>query len=775
MFAILRKIQADLFNRRLAAGLVTLTILTATALLALTAITLSNLNRSFDRSFDELRGAHLWLFFDRALTSRLDIEHIAAMPGVAASTGLQISQLTWATLGADKVPVSLRAIASQPPAVNDLRITAGRALQESDENAILIDKRLAEQFHVQPGDSLTLQVGDRKRTVQVLGLVFNPTWDIYRTNQPPYLYALEKTFRRLFPDEQDWEWSLGLRLADPQAIEATLAAAKTIARGKAISDHTDWRSVRDAYLFGAQLNTLLLSAFGLFALGAAAFILTNSINGAVLAQFRDIGILKALGFTAREVALVYLGQNILMGMAGGALGILLGLALAPLPLRSLSAAIDSSPDPRFDPLLLAGVWAGVQLVVLLATLWPAWRGAQTNTLRAITTGSELPSARPSTLARLALWLRLPVPLAMGAKNTFARRGRAALTLFSLVLGVVALVFSGAINTVLSGYLRDPSLVGIVYDAWVTRTNTADRPARRILANAPGITGVLAHTTVDAKTGDGRTFRVRAEEGDFERFPFQVIEGRMLDPLAEGETLIGAGLRDWLGLAVGDSLTLTINEKRAQVTWRVVGVYREPADNGQMAIVTLNTVQQVERLAEPDTYYLQLAPDASPDELRAYLKSKSDEDLNLSLLDLEAGGLAQFRITILALSGVLALVALFNVLNTAMLNTREQLSEIGIYKTLGMTPAQVVAMVLTPGAVLGLLAALTGAPLGAWLSSAGLNLLSSAMGFGSFTVEITPAGLLLPILAALLTGLAGSFFPALWAARLTVVSVLESGS
>ena len=75
MVAILRKIQADLFNRRLAAGLVTLTILAATALLALTAITLSNLNRSFERSFDELRGAHLWLFFDRSLTSRLAVEH----------------------------------------------------------------------------------------------------------------------------------------------------------------------------------------------------------------------------------------------------------------------------------------------------------------------------------------------------------------------------------------------------------------------------------------------------------------------------------------------------------------------------------------------------------------------------------------------------------------------------------------------------------------------------------------------------------------------------
>ena len=773
MLAILKKIQADLFNRRLATGLVTLTVTAATALLALTAITLSNLNQSFERSFDELNGAHLWLFFDRQHTSRSRLERIGQMPGVAASSGLQISQVTWATLGAERVPVSLRAVGVQPHAVNAVRITAGRALQTGDENGLWIDKRLAEQFHVRVGDKITLQTGRRERLLVVVGLVFNPTWDIYRTNQPPYLYVLDKTFRRLFPDELSWDWSLGLRLDDPQAVDQALAGAEHLARKQAISDHTDWRNVRDAYLFGAQLNTLLLTAFGLFALGAAAFILANSINGAVLAQFRDIGVLKSLGFTGRQVAAVYLGQNLAIGMAGGLLGLLLGLALAPLPLRSLASALDSSPTPRFDPLLLGSVWAGVQMVVLGATLWPAWRGAQTNTLRAITTGYELPSSRPSLLARLALLARLPVPLVLGAKQTFARPGRVALTLFSLVLGVIALVFSSVLNNVLAGYLRNPAMVGIVYDAWVSRVDLGDSPTRRILAAAPGIEGMLAHATAEVKTTGGQAFRIRAEEGDFNRFPYQLQAGRMLDPLADGEMIIGVGLQNWLGLAVGDALVLTVNEKHTPVTWRVVGVYREPADNGQMAIVSLNSLHKIDRLVEPDTYYLQLSPQASLDDLRAYLKAETGGDLTLAVIDLEAGGLTQFRVTLLALSAVLALVALFNVLNTALLNTREQMSEIGVYKTLGMTPGQVVAMVLTSGTILGLTAAVVGVPLGVWLAAISLNVLGGSLGFGSFDLSLTWANLLLPGLAAVLTGLLGSAVPARWAARLAVIEVLQS--
>ena len=61
-------------------------------------------------------------------------------------------------------------------------------------------------------------------------------------------------------------------------------------------------------------------------------------------------------------------------------------------------------------------------------------------------------------------------------------------------------------------------------------------------------------------------------------------------------------------------------KRTPVEWRIVGVYREPADNGQMAIVSLRTLHRVDSAAEPDTYFLRLSPGADRQALRAYLKS-----------------------------------------------------------------------------------------------------------------------------------------------------------
>jgi len=773
--AVWVKIQADLLNRRLASALVLLTILASSALLTLTLTTLTNMDAAFERSFDELRGAHLWLFFDRDLTGRSAVRRIEALPGVAASTGLQYSVEARVRSGDQKALTSLRRVEPGTAAVNALRITAGRGFTPQDaeqrREAVVVDKRLAAQWKVQPGDTIWVDTGDEESPLLVIGLAYNPTWDIYRTQQPPYLYLLDGVFEELFTDEESWDWSLGLRLADPQAVDEALAAAEGIARSGAITAHTDWRDVRDAALFNTQLTTALLMAFGLFALGASAFILTNSISGAVLAQFRDIGVLKALGFSAANITTVYLGQNLALGALGGLLGVAAGAALAPIPLQSLARALDAPPQIVIQPLLLAAAWLAVQAVIFFSTLFPALSGARTNTIQAISSGYELPNTRPSLPARIALWLRLPLPLALGAKNAFARRGRAAMTLLSLALGVISLVFSALLNHVLDGYLQDPSLAGVIYQAQVTRQDLSDRSARRILARAPGVSGVLAHASAQAKTPAGDEFSLHAEEGDFSAFPFRIEEGRIIDPRAHGEVMIGVGLKNWLGLKVGDRLTVTVNERPDPVTWRIVGVYREPSDNGQMAVVNLRTLQAADPQAEAESYLLRLASGASEARLRAYLKAEAGEDLALSMLNPGASSLVQFRAALMALSVVLSFIALLSVVNSAVLTTREMAAEIGIYKTLGMTPAQVTQMVLASGALLGAIAGLVGAPLGLLLARVLLTALGSSLGFGSFDIQPGWASLALPALAAVLVGLAGSVLPARWAANLRVVEVL----
>lgn len=67
--------------------------------------------------------------------------------------------------------------------------------------------------------------------------------------------------------------------------------------------------------------------------------------------------------------------------------------------------------------------------------------------------------------------------------------------------------------------------------------------------------------------------------------------------------------------------------------------------------------------------------------------------------------------VVMLTLMLVVVACLGVLNTVVLDTRDRVRDLGVFKALGMTPRQTVAQVLTSVGAIGLVAGAVGVPLG----------------------------------------------------------------
>jgi putative ABC transport system permease protein len=83
-------------------------------------------------------------------------------------------------------------------------------------------------------------------------------------------------------------------------------------------------------------------AFAVLGLIAAVLIISNMVNGAVVAGFRTIGMLKSIGFTPGQVVAVYVGQALVAATVGAAAGVPLGNAVAIPVLRQAQRAYDVS-------------------------------------------------------------------------------------------------------------------------------------------------------------------------------------------------------------------------------------------------------------------------------------------------------------------------------------------------------------------------------------------------------------------------------------------------
>ena len=774
MHAILQKAWADILSRPLISVLIVVTVTTSSTLLTLALATLMHLSAPYDKAFEALNGAHLWLDFDRSRLGLRDIERIRDVPGVAQTTDLRYSVRTRVSLRDTQMAASVRAVPMAEAAVNRLLIEEGRRLAP-DQPELLASTDIDDLFKLSVGETIRVTRADgREVDLPVVGLAYNPMWDTYRNDEPPFIYVSEQTLRELYPDESTWEWSMGLRLTNPQSVEKVVERIESALHAKVVRRYTDWRDVREAALFGAQINFIFLGAFGLFAVLATVLVVGSCIGSIVLAQFRQIGILKALGFTGRQILWLYVSQYLALSLVGAAAGLGLGVALSPLPLRSVAVSLNTPFRPPLSPLLAALLLGIVAGVVALATWSAARRGARASIVKSIAVGAEAPRRRPAWGTRLASRIRMPVVLMLGVNDLSARPLRSLMTGLNLTLGVIGIVFGLTLNETLRTYRTSPALLGLVHDATVSRSRASDQETRHLLEMAPGVEAFYSEALIGAQTQQGQTFQIRAIEGDLDAFPFKVQRGRFFQPHVH-EVMAGRGFLDWQGLSVGDEVRLTFKEREGRsLSWRIVGQYPEPTNAGQMLMLSLPVAAQWAGPFEPNTYFLKLAEECDPDRLRRYLTRNSGDDLGLTLTEQAIpDDVFSLQIAVFVLAAMLIGIALINVFNTSLLAMQEKTRDIGVLKTLGMTPPQLEAAGNTSAGLLGLLAASIGVPTGYLLTRGLLASLSRTYGFGSVhvTLSLSAMGLLTPVM--IVVSMAGSAIPVRRAARLSIVEVLRN--
>ncbi|WP_433129067.1 FtsX-like permease family protein [Micromonospora sp. CA-240977] len=119
----------------------------------------------------------------------------------------------------------------------------------------------------------------------------------------------------------------------------------------------------------------------------------------------------------------------------------------------------------------------------------------------------------------------------------------------------------------------------------------------------------------------------------------------------------------------------------------------------------------DRVVKPDEVYYQVQLNSGGN-VAAYVAAVKAADPAIDAWD--TSQLSDFAVTVIGFSSVpsllLSTVAALGVFSTVVLNGRERRRDLGMLKSIGMTPRQVVTMVLTSMAVVGVAGGVLGIPL-----------------------------------------------------------------
>jgi putative ABC transport system permease protein len=798
--AVTKAAAGGLTRRRvqtLVTGLVLLVSVAASVLgLALAA----DSHASFDRAFAAQRGADLVATVNPSRATPADLAATRRLPQVTGAAGpFPVATVSYQVAGAAQPPMTLVGRASAGGPVDDIVLQAGHWADGPGQ--VVLSGNSDNTFP--PGTVLSVTGVREHPVLTVVGIATSVTntadgWvtpaEITALGAPraPAAAQMLYQFRSAGSDS-------AIR-ADVKALDAALPA-------RAVSDTESWLAAQSEQSSNIGPFVPFVVAFAVIGIVMSVVIVVNVVSGAVVSGYRRIGILKSIGFTPVQVIGAYTGQVGVPAVVGCVAGVGVGNVLAaPLLARTASAyGVGSLSVPAW---VNVTVPVAMFLLVAVAAVLPAVRAGRLSAVQAIATGRAPRTGRGYTAHRLLGRLALPRPVTIGLAAPFARPARTAVTLVAVLLGATAVTFAVGLTTsldrvvgaishsaaepvqvmlpgpVTSGpapvRVRQGKPVGPVAAAQPPAgapsqptPAQAERAVETALRSQPGTLRYVAQADQPVSVaGVAQQVTVTAFRGNASWTGYAMISGHWYT--GPGQADVATGFLTATGKTVGDTATLSAGGAQVQV--RIVGEVFDTQNSGLDIITDWQTLAAAYPGLTPDQYDVALRPGTSAD---AYVQSVSAR-LGQDYFVMPNGrhsrvvSLMISLITILTLG--LAVVAGLGVLNTVVLQTRERVHDLGVFKAIGMTPRQTIAMVVSWVAGTGLVAGVIAVPAGFALHQYILPRMAAAADVGvapGFQNVYLGWELVVLGLAGIAIAVAGALLPASWAASARSASALHA--
>ncbi len=561
---------------------------------------------------------------------------------------------------------------------------------------------------------------------------------------------------------------------------AEAAGDGTLIRSAAADDRYDLGGLSD---FVDILRTILL-AFAGVAMVVGAFTIFNALSIAVAQRTRELGLLRMVGASRRQVRRTVLMEALAIGLGASVAGIGAGLVLA-MGLDSLFSSMGLGL-PMAGMSLSGGTVAAALLVgagvTLVAAMLPARRATKVAPVAALRdaadTGARLRLPGRAVRALTGLIGR-PSAIVGGSAGGLARRnamrhpGRTAVTASALLIGVALVT---AVTVVAQG-LKDVSAGSLERRVQATAVVTnadgwslIDPAVERAAANATGVTaatsvrqdGALAFGQEEGVNGvDPSTitklFAYDYKAGGPEDVAALGRDGALVDEGWAKEHLLGVGDEFTVTSAKGTTVDLTVRAIEESPVLDILGlgpitISREAFDGAFAAERNRFTLVA----GEPEAVSRALA--AFP-EVEVFSKE--------AFIDKQTEWIGTILGVLWVLLALAVIVSLFGIVNTLVLATFERRRELGTLRAMGMSRRQLRRMVRHESVITALMGALPGIGVGLGLAAA----ITAALSEYGLEFAIPVGALVAIAVVATLAGMAAAVLPARRAARTDVLTAL----
>ena len=549
----------------------------------------------------------------------------------------------------------------------------------------------------------------------------------------------------------------------------------------------------DEHPMGSTVLAMLgvLGALGALVMLLSSSLIFNTLNALLSQHLRQIGVMKLVGARSPQISLMYILLIVIYGLiallVAVPLGAVAGYGLAAFIADFMSANLQGY---RIVPPAIVLQVIIAFLVPLAAGYFPINRGARTTVRRAISdSGTGAQGSSSAFLEKMGRWFHwVSRPLLLSIRNTFRRKGRLALTLFTLTMAGAIFIAVFNVRASLELFLDQ---IGQHFMADITLTFEQpyrERAVEQVALQIPGIRYVEGWLAASAEIVDEEDnvladVQILAPPAGSELIKPDMVAGRWLEP-GDGRAIALADTiwDDYPELQPGDTVLLKVQDGRAE-EWTVVGMFRFIGMLGVTLGYTNYETLAGELNLSDEAFSYRLVADAQTMEEQQALGNELDQLLQaegFKVSEVEAGLVTReensqgmnILVTFLLIMALLtAIVGSIGLTGTMGMNVLERTREIGVMRAIGAVDLEIMKSVVVEGVMIGLISWLFAVILSFPISFLLLKIIGEAMVNAALPAAFTWVGAVIWLGVVLALSAVASLMPARNASRLTIREVL----
>ena len=616
---------------------------------------------------------------------------------------------------------------SNESAVTEIFATLDKGAFPSNENEALVTNNAKNMLHLEIGEQIVITMPDgSERTYTISGFMNNAAKLMGEDSYGVFLTT--ESFRAIYPD------GTGSNPADYTMRYVQFKSARNIQSNIAVikqqfglSDEQVSENTELLGLLGQSRNSFMLQVYAvavilfILVLVAGVLMITSSMNSNVAQRTEFFGMVRCIGTTPKQVmrlvrkeALNWCRFAIPLGVAGG---IVLVWVLCFI-LRQLSPEFFGGM-PAFSisyPSVIAGIVVGL-LTVLLAARSPAKKASKVSPLAAVSGNAN--DLQPVKKAANTKFFKIETSLGIhhakaSKKNFILMIGSFSVSIILFLAFSVTIDFMNHTLTPLQPWTADISVISPENTCSVKAEYIEELWQNSAVKNAYG--RMFAYNVPVIVNGEEKVVDlISYEDTQFDWAKDYLLSGSL--EKAQSETNTGLIVFDSQNdIEAGNVITLNLNGSQADL--EIVGVVSQCPFNNSPGVGKLICSEDTFRKLTGETDYtiidIQLSKNATENDVRdihSLVGSQytfSDERMGNSNT---RGAYYCFGLFIYGFLVLIALITLFNIINSIAMSVAAKMKQYGAFRAIGLSNRQLAKMIVAEASTYAITGIICGSVLG----------------------------------------------------------------